>query len=102
MGDFHPSAREVPLDRLSHLSHCPRRPCAPLPPRPGPTNGAVSSLSRRCEMLQLFKSRAAKLAVEKGQQVLKEFNELVPTLRALGLGLSDVSLKLGLPPEISA
>jgi len=53
-------------------------------------------------MLQLFKSRAAKLAVEKGQQVLKEFNELVPTLRALGLGLSDVSLKLGLPPEISA
>ena len=34
--------------------------------------------------------------------MLKEFNELVPTLRALGLGLSDVSLKLGLPPEISA
>jgi hypothetical protein len=53
-------------------------------------------------LLQLFKARAADLAVQKGQQVLREFNELVPTLHGLGLGLSDVSLKLGLPPEISA
>jgi hypothetical protein len=53
-------------------------------------------------LLQMLKARAANLAVEKGQQVLREFNELVPTLHGLGLGLSDVSLKLGLPPEISA
>lgn len=53
-------------------------------------------------LLQLLKSQAAKLAVDKGQRVLAEFNELVPTLRGLGLGISDVSLKLGMPPEISA
>ena len=53
-------------------------------------------------MLQLLKSQAAKIAVQKGQRVLTEFNELIPTLRGLGLGVSDVSLKVGLPPEISA
>jgi hypothetical protein len=53
-------------------------------------------------MLQLLKSQAAKIAVQKGQRVLTEFNELVPTLRGLGLGISDVSLKVGMPPEISA
>jgi hypothetical protein len=53
-------------------------------------------------LLQLLKSQAAKIAVDKGQRVLAEFNELVPTLRGLGLGISDVSVKLGMPPEISA
>ena len=53
-------------------------------------------------LLQMLKSQAAKIAVDKGQRVLAEFNELVPTLRGLGLGISDVSLKLGMPPEISA
>lgn len=53
-------------------------------------------------MLQMLKSRAAALAVDKGQRVLKEVNELIPTLRGLGLGLSDVSVKFGFPPEISA
>lgn len=53
-------------------------------------------------MMQLIKSRAAAMAVAKGQHVLREFNEVVPTLRGLGLGLTDVSLKLGMPPEISA
>jgi len=53
-------------------------------------------------MLQLLKSQAAKIAVQKGQRVLTEFNELVPTLRGLGLGITDVSLKVGMPPEISA
>jgi hypothetical protein len=32
-------------------------------------------------LLQLLKSQAAKIAVDKGQRVLAEFNELVPTLR---------------------
>jgi hypothetical protein len=53
-------------------------------------------------MMQLIKSRAAAMAVAKGQHVLREFNEVVPTLRGLGLGLTAVSLKLGMPPEISA
>jgi hypothetical protein len=42
------------------------------------------------------------VAITKGQQVLREFNDLIPTLRTLGLGFNDVSVKLGLPPEISA
>jgi hypothetical protein len=50
------------------------------------------------DMLQVLTN----IAVTKGQQVLREFNDLVPTLRTLGLGFSDVSVKLGLPPEISA
>ena len=49
-------------------------------------------------MLQVFTN----MAITKGQQVLREFNDLIPTLRTLGLGFSDVSVKLGLPPEISA
>ena len=49
-------------------------------------------------MLQIFTN----IAITKGQQVLREFNDLVPALRTLGLGFSDVSVKLGLPPEISA
>jgi hypothetical protein len=49
-------------------------------------------------MLQVFTN----IAISKGQQVLREFNDLIPTLRTLGLGFSDVSVKLGLPPEISA
>jgi hypothetical protein len=49
-------------------------------------------------MLQVFTN----IAITRGQQVLREFNDLIPTLRALGLGFSDVSVKLGLPPEISA
>jgi hypothetical protein len=53
-------------------------------------------------MLQLLKSQAAKIAVQKGQRVLTEFNDLVPTLRGLGLNISDVSLKVGVPPEVSA
>ena len=53
-------------------------------------------------MLQLLKSQVARIAVQKGQRVLTEFNELVPTLRGLGLSISDVSLKVGMPPEISA
>lgn len=42
------------------------------------------------------------LAIHKGQHVLREFNDLIPKLRAVGLGLSDVSVRLGFPPEISA
>src|ERR1051325_96530 len=58
--------------------------------------------TRRSHMLQLLKSQAAKIAVQKGQRVLTEFNDLVPTLRGLGLNISDVSLKVGVPPEVSA
>ena len=53
-------------------------------------------------LLQMVKSQVARIAVEKGQRVLQEFNVLIPTLRGLGLGVSDVSLKVGMPPEISA
>jgi hypothetical protein len=41
-------------------------------------------------------------AVEKAQQLLHDFNETVPTLKALGLSVSDMSFRMGIPPEIAA
>ena len=41
-------------------------------------------------------------AIEKAQQLLRDFNETVPTLKALGLSVSDMSFKMGIPPEIAA
>lgn len=41
-------------------------------------------------------------AIEKAHQVLRDFNETVPTLKALGLSVSDMSFKMGIPPEIAA
>jgi hypothetical protein len=50
----------------------------------------------------VLKAQIAGLAATKAQKVLKDFNEMIPTLRGLGLGLTDVSVRLGLPPEITA
>lgn len=41
-------------------------------------------------------------AIEKAHQVLRDFNETLPTLKALGLSVSDMSFKMGIPPEIAA
>ena len=41
-------------------------------------------------------------AIEKARQLLRDFNETVPTLKALGLSVSDMSFKMGIPPEIAA
>jgi hypothetical protein len=41
-------------------------------------------------------------AVEKAQAWLHEFNETVPTLKALGLSVTDMSFRMGIPPEITA
>jgi hypothetical protein len=57
-------------------------------------------------MLQILKSQGAKLAAkltaEKAQRVLREFNETVPILRGIGLGVDNISLKMGFPPEVTA
>jgi len=41
-------------------------------------------------------------AIEKAHQVLRDFNETVPTLKALGLSVADMSFRMGIPPEIAA
>ncbi len=41
-------------------------------------------------------------AIDKAHEMLREFNETVPTLKAIGLSVSDVSFKMGIPPEIAA
>lgn len=41
-------------------------------------------------------------AIEKAEQMLRAFNETIPTLKALGLAVSDMSFKMGIPPEIAA
>ena len=57
-------------------------------------------------MLQILRSQGAKiagkLAADKAQRVLREINETVPILRGIGLGVENVSLKMGFPPEVSA
>ena len=40
--------------------------------------------------------------IEKAEQMLRSFNETIPTLKALGLAVSDMSFKMGIPPEIAA
>ncbi len=41
-------------------------------------------------------------AIERAQAWLREFNETVPMLKALGLSVSDMSFRMGIPPEICA
>jgi hypothetical protein len=39
---------------------------------------------------------------DKTADAIREFNDTIPTIRALGLTVTDIALKMGVPPEISA
>ena len=41
-------------------------------------------------------------AIEKAHELLRDFNETLPTLKALGLSVTDMSFRMGIPPEIAA
>ena len=45
---------------------------------------------------------AAGVTVEKVQEMIREFNDTIPTIKALGLSVSNISFKMGIPPEIGA
>jgi hypothetical protein len=40
--------------------------------------------------------------VEKAQEIMREFNDTIPTIRALGLSVRNISFGMGLMPEIAA
>ena len=46
--------------------------------------------------------KIAGAALQKGQELLHELNDAIPTLKALGLSVSNVSLGMGIVPEIGA
>ena len=41
-------------------------------------------------------------ATGKAEELVREFNRTVPALKALGLSVTNVRAKLGLPPEVGA
>jgi hypothetical protein len=54
------------------------------------------------KMLTQIAQKTSGLIIDKGSQLIHEFNETIPKMRALGLSVSDMSLKMGIPPEIGA
>ena len=40
--------------------------------------------------------------MEKAQEIMRDFNDTIPTIRALGLSVRNVSFGMGLMPEIAA
>jgi len=38
----------------------------------------------------------------KAQELLREFNDAIPKIKALGLSVESVGIKVGVPPEITA
>lgn len=53
-------------------------------------------------MLENFAKGAAEAALGKAQDLVREFNDTVPTLKALGLSVTNISAKIGFPPEVGA
>ena len=53
-------------------------------------------------MLSKLKEGLAGQSLEKAQDVIREFNDTVPKIRALGLSVENVGIKMGIPPEITA
>jgi hypothetical protein len=54
------------------------------------------------KMLTKFSQVTSGHLIDQGGQLIQEFNETIPKIRALGLSVSDMSLKMGIPPEIGA
>jgi hypothetical protein len=50
----------------------------------------------------ILKEITSGVAVTKTEEMLHEFNETIRTVKGLGLSVSNVSFKMGLPPEIGA
>ena len=53
-------------------------------------------------MLNKLKDGLAGQSLEKAQDVIREFNDTVPKIRAVGLSVENVGIKMGIPPEITA
>jgi len=53
-------------------------------------------------MFEKLKKGAAGAGAQKAQELLHEFNNTIPTLKAFGLSVSNISFEMGLVPEIGA
>ena len=53
-------------------------------------------------MFEKLKTEAAGAVAGKALDVLREFNETIPTIKALGLSVSHISFGMGIVPEIGA
>jgi hypothetical protein len=53
-------------------------------------------------MFDKIKDVVAGAAGEKAVEMIREFNDTIPTIKGLGLSVSNLSFKMGLPPEIGA
>jgi hypothetical protein len=54
------------------------------------------------ESLKELSDHTLASAVGKAHDLIREFNDTLPTIKALGLSVRDVSFKMGLPPELAA
>jgi len=53
-------------------------------------------------MFESLKGGSVGVILDKAQQMTREFNDTIPTIKALGLSVSNVSLGMGIVPEIGA
>ena len=53
-------------------------------------------------MFDKLKEVSAGAVADKAGDMIRDFNDAIPTIKALGLSVSDMSFKMGIPPEIGA
>ena len=53
-------------------------------------------------MFEKLKTEVAGATAGKAEEVLREFNDTIPTVKALGLSVTHISVGMGILPEIGA
>lgn len=53
-------------------------------------------------MFDKIKDGLMSQSAAKAQELLRDFNDAIPKIKALGLSVENVAIKVGIPPEISA
>jgi hypothetical protein len=53
-------------------------------------------------MFDKLKDGLMNQSAAKAQELLRDFNDAVPKIKALGLSVENIHIKMGLPPEITA
>jgi hypothetical protein len=53
-------------------------------------------------MFDKLKEVASGAVAGKSEEIIHEFNDTIRTIKALGLAVNNVSVKMGIPPEIGA
>ncbi len=53
-------------------------------------------------MFDKLKDGLINQSAAKAQEILRDFNDAIPKIKALGLSVENVGVKMGVPPEITA